>query len=193
MNMHSGLRIRLRRLRRDESGATALEMAVVGPAFIMMMMGAVEMGMLYAAESVLEHSTYVATRLGRTGFVEDESTRDETVKDMLRQKASVLLDPAKLNISSKAYQNFDDIGDPEPFVDANGNGVRDDGENYTDINGNGQWDADKGVAGYGASREIVVYTVTYPWTFFTPVIGSIFAENGTITLSARAIVQNEPF
>jgi len=183
---------RLQRLGRDDSGATAVEFALIAPVLFMLIMGVIEFGMLLTARGILEHATYVATRLGRTGFVESGSDRDATIRKELRDRAALFLDPARVSITSTSYTDFDDIGDPEPFTDANGNGVRDSGENYTDVNGNGNWDADQGANGYGGRKEIVVYDVTYPWNFFTPIIGQFFPQS-QVTLTAHAIVKNEPF
>jgi hypothetical protein len=104
------------------------------------------------------------------------------------------LDADKISIKSLSYSGFDTLKRPEPFVDANGNGVRDDGENFTDVNGNGIWDEDQGLSGYGGTSEVVLYTVSYPWSFFTPLIGDVVeATNGVVTLTATAVVQNEPY
>ncbi|MBZ8132771.1 hypothetical protein CLD20_05760 [Afifella sp. IM 167] len=190
--MASRIRKRAKRLGRDEGGSTALEFAMIAPILFLLIMGVIEIGMLLTARGILEHATYVATRLGRTGFVESKSTRDATIRKELRDRAALFLDPSKVHISSVAYTGFDKIGDPEPFTDANGNGARDNGENFTDVNGNGKWDADQGANGYGGAKEIVVYDVTYPWTFFTPIVGRFFPQGG-LTLEAHAIVKNEPY
>ncbi|MBW7837723.1 MAG: hypothetical protein H3C28_13935 [Sphingomonadales bacterium] len=96
-------------------------------------------------------------------------------------------------MTSQTYQQFDQIGDPEPFIDANGNGERDEGENYTDVNGNGSYDTDMGASGLGNAGEVVVYTVSYPWRIITPLISQFFGANGVLNLSARTVVQNEPY
>ena len=116
----------------------------------------------------------------------------------LTERASLFLDTDyvsidALSVTTKTYADLDDIGEPEPFVDANGNGIRDDGENFTDINGNGVWDEDRAGTGYGGAGQIVVYTVTYPWPLFTPLVSHFIGTDGIYTLSSRAVVKNEPF
>lgn len=45
----------------------------------------------------------------------------------------------------------------------------------------------------GNPDEIVVYRVSYPWHFFTPMLGSLMGgENGVMMLTARTVVKNEP-
>lgn len=171
----------------------ALEFAFVAPALFMLVLGIVEVGICFTANMVLRNATVMAARTGRTGYVDDASTRDATVRKVVTDQAAVILDPNLLSFSSKAYSAFDQINSPEPFVDANGNGKRDPGETYTDVNGNGVYDTDRGVDGYGGASQIVVYTVSYPWTFFTPLVGHLFSSNGTLTLTATAVIQNEPY
>ncbi|MCS4089673.1 TadE/TadG family type IV pilus assembly protein [Rhizobium sp. BK176] len=177
----------------SEEGATAVEFAMVAPVLIFLTFAIIEMGLAFGADIVLKEATYDAARLGRTGFVAEKSTQDAMVKERVKSMAGVIMDTDKIVISSLSYKSFDTLKKPEPFVDKNGNGVRDDGENFTDVNGNGKWDADQGASGYGGTAQVVRYTVTYPWTFHTPVIKNIVGNDGTIELSATAVVQNEPY
>ncbi|SKA36365.1 TadE/TadG family type IV pilus assembly protein [Consotaella salsifontis] len=181
--------LRLRRL--GEAGVTAVEFALIAPVLFMLFMGIVEYGLAEAANMLLKHATYTAAREGRTGFSSENSTREETVRAIVRKEASLLMDADKLSIDSRRYTDFATMASPEPFIDANGNGIRDNGENYTDLNGNGQYDG--AVAGIGGATQVVVYTVSYPWKFFTPLIGNLAGHDGVLTLTAKAVVQNEPY
>lgn len=183
----------LKRGGRDASGATAIEFAMLAPVVILLLMGIIEFGLIYTADIVLKNATYDAARTGRTGFVEDKSTQDKTVLDIVRHEVSSMMDPNKLAIDSKAYAGFDNLNKPEPFIDANKNGRRDNGENYTDVNGNGKYDLDQGRDGFGGANEVVLYTVSYPWKLLTPFVSEIIGDNGFITLTATAVVQNEPY
>jgi len=177
----------------NQDGATAVEFAIIAPVLIMLMMAITDIGMMMFAQGVLENSTFMAARTGKTGFVEQDKTREETMIEVLHQRAGTLMDTTKLNITSISYGEFDDIGQPEPFIDANGNGERDTGENYTDVNGNGVYDDDVGTSGQGAASEVVVYTVTYPWKLSTPVISRMMGDEGIMNLTSRIVVQNEPY
>ena len=188
----------IRRYRNCQDGATAVEFAFIAPILFLLVMGIVESGMIMSAQNTLESATYIASRTGRTGFTETGKTQEETIMDALEERASLFLNSShasidKMVVETRTYAGFDEINEPEPFVDANANGVRDDGENFTDINGNGVWDEDRAGSGYGGSGEIVVYTVTYPWPLFTPLVGKFIGTDGIFTLSSRAVVKNEPF
>ena len=188
----------IRRYRNCQGGATAVEFALISPVLFLLVMGIVETGLIMSAQNTLESATYVASRTGRTGFVETGKTQEETIMDALEDRASLFMNTDyasidAMSVTTKTYAGFDEINEPEPYVDANSNGVRDDGENFTDINGNGVWDEDRGGGGYGSSGEIVVYTVSYPWPLFTPLVGEFIGTDGIYTLSSRAVVKNEPF
>ena len=181
-----------------QDGATAVEFGFIAPVLFLLVMGIVEAGLIMSAQNTLESATYLASRTGRTGFADTGKTQEETIMDTLKERASLFLNTDyvsidALSVSTRTYAGFDDINEPEPFVDANANGVRDDGENFTDINGNGVWDEDRGGSGYGSAGEIVIYTVTYPWPLFTPLVSQFIGTDGIFTLSSRAVVKNEPF
>ena len=183
----------LKRFLSSKGGTTAVEFALIVPVLIFLTFAIVESGIAFAADIILKNATYDAARMGRTGFVPNGTSQDVSVKQKIKDQASVIMDINKLVITSKSYKGFDVLKKPEPFTDKNGNGVRDDGENFTDVNGNGVYDKDQGANGYGGTAQVVLYTVTYPWTFNTPILKEIVGNNGSILLTATAVVQNEPY
>ena len=82
--------------------------------------------------------------------------------EIVADKTYGLLDMDKVQLDTLVYDDFDDIGKPEPFTDENGNGAYDAGEPYGDVNGNGQWDPDMGAVGLGAPGDVVVYRLARP-------------------------------
>lgn len=178
---------------RAEAGVTAIEFAVVAPVLLLLLMGIIEFSLIMLASNVLESATNLSSRLSKTGYQDAGVTREQTIINEVNSQAGSLLDTTKLTISSKFYQQFDQINDPEPWTDSNANGTRDPGEPYTDINGNSQWDADLGVAGYGGPGDIVVFTVSYPWAIATPIISNLVGSNGIFTITSHAVVRNEPY
>jgi Flp pilus assembly protein TadG len=179
---------------RAADGATAVEFALISPVVVLLVMGIIEMSLMMLAQNLMESATFAASRTGKTGYVAGGTTREDTILQALNNIAGSVLDTNRIIITSASYDEFGDIGEPEPFVDANANGVRDEGENYTDVNGNSQYDSDMGASGAGDSGEVVVYTVTYPWHIATPIVNSVLGdENGDINLVARTVVRNEPF
>lgn len=180
------------RMARCCRGVTAIEFAVIAPVLILLMLGILEFAMMMLVNNLMESATALSSRLGRTGYVEAGSTREATILDSIERRAGVLIDSDRLTITSRFYEQFDQIGDSEPWNDLNHNGVPEPGE-YTDINGNGQYDADLGQAGYGNAEDIVVYTVTYPWEIVTPIMREMLGKNGVYEITTHAVVKNEPY
>ncbi|MDX2073349.1 MAG: TadE/TadG family type IV pilus assembly protein [Alphaproteobacteria bacterium] len=174
-------------------GASAVEFALIAPVLLLMTIGIIEISLMMLTQNIMESVTFTASRLGKTGYVEAGITREETIIQALHDAADGLLDTTKITVDTQSYNEFGDVGSPEPFVDANGNGIHDDGENYTDVNANGQYDTDMGAAGEGNAGQVVVYIVTYPWSVSTPLLSSLMGDHGVFSLTARAVVKNEPF
>ncbi len=176
-----------------EDGVTAVEFAVIAPTFVLLMMGIIEFSLIMMVNNVMEGATAISSRLGKTGYNTVGLTREATIINAITQRAGTLLDSKKLTVTSKFYKQFDQIGDPEPYIDANHNSSFDTGESYTDINGNGKWDSDMGSSGYGSAGDVVVYTVSYPWPISTPIMSNLVGTGGTFTITTHAVVKNEPY
>lgn len=182
----------IRRVLTDRRGVTAVEFALVSPLVLLLMMAAIDLGYTLTVQQLLEASAREASRYGITGEVPQGETRREVIRDIVERHTAGLVDMESLDIDTRAYTAFENVGKPEPFNDANGNGQRDSGESYSDVNGNGQWDPDMGRADAGGSGDVVVYTLTYPQPVLIPYMASFYGTE-TITHRARAVVRNEPF
>lgn len=171
-----------------------IELAIIAPIMILLMFGIIEFSMVMYGTSVIESATSNTSRLGKTGYTEETVSREELIHDMLSHKIDGLMDTELVSIETKVYGDFGDIGQPEPYNDQNANGSYDAGEPFDDINGNAQWDADMGAAGLGAAREVVVYTVNYPWQLHTPVIRELLGDaQGIYNIRSSMVVRNEPY
>ncbi|GLK55645.1 Flp pilus assembly protein TadG [Methylopila capsulata] len=165
---------------------------MIAPVLLLFVFGTIEVGLMMAAQHVLDDAVFMGSRTSKTGYVASTSTQTATVAAAIRKAAQAYLDPTKIIVTSTSYADYSSIN-PEPFTDTNKNGVRDAGEAYTDVNGNGSYDDGKGSAGYGTGGQIVVFTATYNWPVHTPMIADLIATKGVRTLSARAVVRNEPY
>ncbi|MEJ0010825.1 MAG: TadE/TadG family type IV pilus assembly protein [Alphaproteobacteria bacterium] len=178
---------------RDESGVTAVEFAIVAPILLLLLFGILEFSGIMLVSVLMEGATNMSSRLGATGYSSGGESRTQTILDAVKQNAGVLIDANNVTVTAESYGQFNQIGQPEPYTDTNHNGQYDAGEPYTDINGNGQWDADMGAAGYGGAGDVVVYTVSYPWHIMTPMMGRLIGTGGIYTITAHAVVKNEPY
>lgn len=180
------------RFLRDTAGVTAVEFAFVAPVLLLLIFGILEFSLIMLATNMMESATAISSRLGKTGYSSAGNSREATILASIAKHAGMILDTSQLTITSKYYEQFDAIGDAEPWNDKNHNGIAEAGE-YTDVNGNGQYDSDMGLAGYGNADDIVVYTVSYPWRIATPILSNIIGTNGIFTITTHAVVKNEPY
>lgn len=182
------LRHTLHRLGRDRRGVTIVEFALVAPVMLLVLMGLGDMLYQGYVQSVLTGAVQKAARDATIqGNAQNTAAIDAKVTSMVQYIA-----PAATFVSTrKSYQYFGAAA-PEPFVDTNGNGIRDPGECYTDINGNQQWDADPGSTGQGGASDVTLYTmaVTYPRLF---PVASLIGWSPTLTISATTFLKNQPY
>lgn len=183
---------RMLRRGRCRKGAAAAEFALVAAPLVLLGLGTLEFSGVMIAQVVLEGGVKEASRFGLTGYQPDGRSREQVIRDIVSEHAGALLSSSNITITTLVYQNFQSIGEPEPFSDLNGNGTYDVGEPFTDVNGNGQWDPDMGRAGAGGAGDVVLYTVNYNWPMMTGWITSIIGLS-TIPLRASIAVRNEPF
>ena len=178
------------RLRRCESGATAVEFALVLPLMILVIVGGLEMAIVLFIGSSIEAAVMEASRYGATG-TEVGVSRGERVLEIVGGRTYGLLDMDQVDMDTLVYESFADIGQPEPFTDQDGNHVYNSGEPFVDVNGNGQWDADMGAAGLGGPSDVVVYRLSYSWGLVTPMLRELLGES--VTHVSSIAVRNEPF
>jgi len=192
--MHNAMSSSCPPIRSNIRGTAALEFSLLAPVMFLLLIGVIELSMIMFATATMESATVNTARMGKTGYVAPNTTRQQEILNSVEVRTAGLLDPAKIAVTTKVYANLNQIGQPEPCINppvAPCPGVP--GVNFTDINGNGVWDADMGAAGLGNAGDIVVYTVSYPWALMTPVLKNFIGQNGIITLEARSVVKNEPY
>lgn len=183
---------RIARFKRDADGVTVVEFGLIAPVLVLLVMGVVEMGLMMTGQAVLDNAAFIASRTGKTGYADSDKTQAKTIAAAIQKAAASFLDSSKITVTSTAYSDYDSM-QPEPFTDTNNNGVRDSTESYTDVNKNGVYDKNDGTTGYGASGQVVLYTATYNWTVFTPLLKKLVGTNGVVPLKARVVVKNEPY
>lgn len=160
---------------------------------MLFVLGTFQVALILLAQSLLEGSVREAARYGITGYVYSGYSREQIIKSIVGQYTVGLVDMDKVTVTSVTYSSFTDVGQPEPFNDANHNGVYDPGESFDDVNGNGKWDADMGIAGAGGPGDVVVYTVSYDWPLWFGYVAKLFSDTGYIRLQASYAVRNEPW
>jgi Flp pilus assembly protein TadG len=165
--------------RRRAEGHAAIEFALIAPVFFMLLMGIIETGMVFFADSTLQNGMEVAARMIRTGQVQTGGITQTTFRQIVCNAINSFLscDPSKLYIDVRAYTNFASSNYPPPL---------DDDQN---LNPN--------LNGYqvGTSCQVVLVRAFYTWELFTPVFAQYYANmaNNTRLISASIAFRNEPY
>lgn len=162
--------------RLNKEGSTAVEFALIGIPFIFMVIGIIEMALMFTAQSLLEASVAEAARQIRTGAVQQGGGEDE-FQDKLCEFAAVLIPCDEIQYQVIAMEDF---GDAEDFPDAQ----FDDEGNLEDQ----QFDA-------GGVNDVVMIRTAYKYPIKTPMMQLMLTNNNSnnrIMLSTM-VLQTEPY
>ena len=120
----SGHRVRrggfsLRRLWRDDSGTTAIEFAFIALGLVYLMVGIIEFAMAMTVGNSLEAATNLSSRLGKTGFVDEEAQLDQeqTIMEEVERRVGPMIDIGKLEITHEVYNDFTSLNNPDILQD----------------------------------------------------------------------------
>ena len=142
----------IHRLARERRGVTIVEFAIVAPVMLLLLFGLSDLLYRGYVQAILSGAVQKA---GRDSTIEgggqNAAALDAAVAAIVRNVAP----RATFSSTRRSYAKFSNAA-PEPFVDSNGNGIRDPGECFTDINGNGVWDADPGITGQGGASDTTI-------------------------------------
>ncbi|MCC2601231.1 TadE/TadG family type IV pilus assembly protein [Sphingopyxis yananensis] len=178
------------RLKGHDRAATAVEFALVGPLFFLILMGFFDYSWQIYGKSVLQGAVGQAARYATLEtYIENPSRLDDRVKAQVRN----VFKDADVRFTRAAFDSYEQIGKPESYTDSNKNGKYDVGECFQDINGNGKWDAiSEGKAGNGGADDIILYTATMKFRRTLPV-WAMLNQPQEVTLSSSTILRNQPF
>jgi hypothetical protein len=180
----------LRRLGNDESGATLVEFAFVGPVLILMVMGLFDIAHTQYTRSVLYGAMQKAAR--DLTLESAQSRQSQIDARVIAQVSAVMPNNAEVTLQKFSHFDFSDVDQPEDFTDQNADGICNNNEPYVDSNDNGSWDASRARDGIGGARDVVVYqaTVTYPRMF---AMYGLAGLSQNVTLTAATVLRNQPF
>jgi len=160
----------------DEEGATAVEFALVGVPFILLVIGILEMSLMFTAQNLLEASTNSASRLIRTGQIQlgaGESAFSDAVCDF----ADVLI--ACDDIQYQVLP-LDDFGAAELLPAAS---FDEDG----DLEEQG-FDA-------GGVNDVILVRVAYQYLIKTPMMQILLTNNNDNSrlMVSTVVLRTEPY
>ena len=199
MHLHSQ---KLRKFFAAQTGAAAIEFAICGFAFLMLMMAIIEYGMFMLTQITIETAVAQGGRYATIGAPATPGCPDRVcaVTHYIQGKTSSLmrggaayiqtqtLTPAGIGVpdiclvdASNPYpsQCVDASGSPGIFIPGGGHA--------------GPYVSSAAGGSVGGAGEIIEIRATYPWRVLFPVMGRFFGQHGVVTISSSTIVKNEPF
>lgn len=170
--------LRLREWLKREEGVTAVEFSLVAVPFVFLIIGTIEMALMFTAQSVLQESTFTAARLIRTGQIQlSESGDPETMfREEVCSFSELMIPCGEIQFQVQTLPSFADADDePLPF---------DEDGNFTDTG----FDP-------GGANDIVMIRVAYNYPVRTPLIQPILANHGgnKRTMLSTIVLQTEPY
>jgi Flp pilus assembly pilin Flp len=179
----------LKRLQRQDDGATLVEFAIIAPIFFALLLALFDLGQSVYVRSTLNGAMQEA---GRNSGLESGFDNQGTIDQYVADQVHAVTADANIEFKRMNYRDFSQVGKPEDFIDANKNGVYDDNECFTDANGNGEWDADMGANGLGGANDVVAYSATVTYERLFP-LWNLLGLQPTTQVSATTIMRNQPF
>lgn len=180
-------------LRRDESGATVVEFAMVAPVLALVLLGAFDVAHTLYTRAALQG---VVQKTARDSTLESglEAGAQDALDEKVRKQAKALANNATITITRRHYRTFSDAAAAraETWTDTNGNGVCDGSEPYEDANGNSAWDRDGANAGQGGAKDATLYTVTASYPRMFPAY-NLIGGSRTTTITASTVLRNQPY
>ncbi len=154
----------LRRFAAAKDGIAAIEFALLAPAFILLLFGALEVMMIMFTLSLAEGGLREAARFGVTGQEVDPDERQNKILQIVGNHTHGLIEISDANVTMTVYPDF--TGDD--------GGV-------------------EGTPGAGAANDVVFYRLNYEWQYMTPVFAVFAGMGNSLPLSATVAVRNEPY
>jgi Flp pilus assembly protein TadG len=172
----------------SDTGAAIVEFALVSPVLVMILMGLFDLGYNMYATAVLQGAMQDAAR---DSSIEAASTSaiDAVVLESVRD----IVPDAQITFKRSAYQSFEAVGRAEDFIDANSDGMCNDGETFEDANANGQWDADQAASGQGGARDAVVYSASLSYPRALPIAPFVPGMDSHYRTKAATVLRNQPY
>lgn len=174
----------LGRFIRARRGATAIEFAIIGLPFCVLMFGIIELVMVFMVSVTLQNATDNAAREIRTGAFQTGSANAKgDFKTLVCNKMSWLSSPCtgKLTVAVQTFANFTGASGSSAVA----------GTAFTPAA------AAATCFSTGAPGDIVLVRAYYQWDVFTPLLNGALVNMGTGSnkrlISTVATFRNEPY
>jgi Flp pilus assembly protein TadG len=163
-------------LLRDQRGVAALEFAILGPIFFVLLLALIDLSIYFATNSIVHDAMEGAARAVRVGRLQSGSTSSQ-FRTVLCQRL-FFVSCGNFTFSVKPTTNLATVS-RTPGFDSSGH--------LSDQTYNP-----------GKADDLVVVTIAYVHTFIIPYVGLLFGDSGLTdphlrTIVAFVVVKNEPY
>ncbi|MDA9435141.1 TadE/TadG family type IV pilus assembly protein [Bradyrhizobium sp. CCBAU 51627] len=173
------LRDLLAAFRKDTKGANAVEFALVAPAFIALLIGIIQIFLVFFGQQLLQQVVQQSARQILTGQVQGAGMTQTQFSSLVCSQVRIIFNCNKLMISVQSASSWSTLIAAAPTLtfDANGNVTN-------------NWPFSPGGPG-----DKVILEVIYQWPVFGGPLGFTLANlpNGNRQITASAAFQNEPY
>jgi hypothetical protein len=188
---------RLGSLARDEEGMALVEFALVLVPFLIILMGAFDLGYQSFLRAQLTGALQEVTRRAAVetpDFSAEGDTIEERLKAELRERVDLVAVDGEYDISQTNFYEFSGVGRAEKLTtDQDGDGAYDEDEDcWQDLNDNGEFDEAAGREGRGGAGDVVFYEVSVEMPRLFP-LHMLIDVDETMTVTARTAVRNQPY
>lgn len=161
-------------LLRDQRGSALIEFALVAPPFLLLLVGTLEVSLMFFTSAVMEGATKEAARQIRTGNVQESGDPVTAFQNELCDSLFNVIDCSQVVFNVQTFASFNDVSMPIE-LDQDGEIIN---------------------TGFspGGSSAVTVVRSMYRWHFITPLIQEVLPEalGGHLIVSTVAF-QNEPY
>ncbi|WFE89268.1 pilus assembly protein [Roseibium porphyridii] len=166
-------------IRKDESGATAIEFGLVAIPFFLILFGIVEVGLIHMVNRMLDNAVIEASRMIRTGQAQTSGFgADDFEGEICNALPAFLCSTERIVVVVDQIDSFSAAASTNDMYDADGDLVED--SSYT--------------AEANNSGEIVMVNVVYRWPMITSLLSLNLADHGTERhLTSTLVFRNEPW
>lgn len=172
----------INRFKKDEDGVTAVEFAIVGGPFFLLIFAIIESSLLFFANQYLETVVDDVTRLYRTGQISDISTAPKLKEEMCR-RIKGLFNCNRIFINLDTADKFIDLP-PPPTAN-----------NSANINTDGDFEPEERFDPDICPKQVVQFTASYEWPIYANYAAPLISEglNDNALISVTAVVRTEDF
>lgn len=162
-----------------KDGVTAVEFSFMAMPFIIMIIGTIEVALMFTTQSLLDASTSTAARLIRTGQIQqaDPASQEEMFRETLCDFASIMIPCGDIQFQVTDLSSFGDAdGAPPAQFDEDGN-LEDQGFSP------------------GEDNDVVLIRVAYQYHIITPLMQLVLTNrgDGSRLMMSTIVLQTEPY